>query len=290
MSKIPARVKVKAYIELIKVTGPKTTLFWAVFTSTGILLTTPRNFLRIDSLTTVLAALLTAFGIYSLNDIFDLEIDRINYPMRPIPSGRVTKREVGVLSTILFILGLSLAYSVNIYVFLWDLLFAILGLIYSTPPIRLRKTILSNFVIGAGCFSTVMCGASVSIPTARAGFAAGVLLTFVTSIGALKDISDIEGDSAAGIKTLPILIGKRKTIQIATGGVFVLMALLLLGYFWFSFNTLYLLTSIIATAISLKGTYLFFKSISEPSLLEKAIKTMSFSLFLTCIAFALSAL
>src|SRR5512136_2649802 len=42
------------------------------------------------------------------NDLRDLEIDRINRPLRPLPSGKVTPRAAGVLAAALFSAGLIL--------------------------------------------------------------------------------------------------------------------------------------------------------------------------------------
>src|SRR3989344_737409 len=49
-----------------------------------------------------------------INDIFDIEIDRVNKPERPLPSGRITKKKAWAYSILLFIIGNVIAYNIGI--------------------------------------------------------------------------------------------------------------------------------------------------------------------------------
>ncbi len=49
----------------------------------------------------------------TINDYYDIEIDKINRPDRPIPSGRLSPKEALALSITLFALGLIFASLVN---------------------------------------------------------------------------------------------------------------------------------------------------------------------------------
>ncbi len=56
---------------------------------------------------------LIAAGGYVFNDVFDLEIDKINRPDRILPRQKITRREALIFAWLLFFLGLFLAYSIN---------------------------------------------------------------------------------------------------------------------------------------------------------------------------------
>ena len=65
----------------------------------------------------VLFAMASAFlicgGGMAINDYFDTEIDRINRPKRPIPSGRMKKDSAFVYSIFLLLAGITLSYFIN---------------------------------------------------------------------------------------------------------------------------------------------------------------------------------
>ena len=71
----------------------------------------------LSNVTGWLPLVLASMAIYAagiaLNDVFDLELDRIERPGRPLPSGQVSRRFAIVLSVILLAMGLGLASSVG---------------------------------------------------------------------------------------------------------------------------------------------------------------------------------
>ena len=62
-------------------------------------------------------ALLTTFlvcaGGMVVNDIFDIEADKINKPKRPLPSGKIKVRTAKTYAAILFIIGVAISYFIN---------------------------------------------------------------------------------------------------------------------------------------------------------------------------------
>ncbi|MFB6075783.1 MAG: UbiA family prenyltransferase [Candidatus Aenigmatarchaeota archaeon] len=78
--------------------------------------------------------------IYSLNDISDLEEDR-KHPekkKRPIASGKVSKRTAKIFSLLLLLIGCSIGYYLDFRIFLADLAFLAINLLYSYKPLRLK--------------------------------------------------------------------------------------------------------------------------------------------------------
>ncbi len=151
----------------------------------------------------------------AVNDWFDREVDAINEPQRPIPSGRIPGRwglTIAVAWT-----GLSLLVALALGP--WGFGAAALGLAlawaYSAPPLRLKKN---------GWYGNAACGLSyegLAWVTGAAVMAGGLmppvpslLLALLYSVGAhgimtLNDFKAMVGDRQMGIRSLPVQLGAR---------------------------------------------------------------------------------
>jgi chlorophyll synthase len=151
----------------------------------------------------------------AVNDWFDREVDAINEPNRPIPSGRMPGRW-GLYIAVLWT-GLSLVVATALGP--WGFAAAIAGLglawAYSAPPLRLKKN---------GWWGNAACGFSyegLAWVTGAAVMAGGampdsrsLLLALLYSIAAhgimtLNDFKSVEGDRLMGIGSLPVQLGVR---------------------------------------------------------------------------------
>src|SRR5574342_1069151 len=66
-----------------------------------------------------------------LNDYFDLEVDRVNAPNRPLPSGSVSPSETIILTVIAIVFGLSTALALNTLAFLLCTTAGVVGILYN---------------------------------------------------------------------------------------------------------------------------------------------------------------
>ena len=179
----------------------------------------------------VIVILITAAGNV-INDYFDADIDRINRPERPIPSGSVTPIAARYFAVILFLLG-------------------ILGALF-TPPLCLSLAVINTLILVlyaaklksmpvVGNAAVAYLAASIflfggafagwdglvrMIPLAAITF----LATMVREI--LKDAEDVEGDAAGGADTLPIRIGIPSTTRIALGFALAAAVASVIPYLW----------------------------------------------------------
>jgi geranylgeranylglycerol-phosphate geranylgeranyltransferase len=162
-----------------------------------------------------IVVLITAAGNI-INDYFDAEIDAINRPGRPIPSGTVSKGSALLYATSLFIAGITLSLITNngicilIAVFNSLLLIGYAAKLKSTPllgNVAVSYLSASIFLFG-GAFSGWE-GFIQNLPLA--------LITFLAMIARelLKDAEDVEGDSVGGARTLPVHFGVRTTTRLA---------------------------------------------------------------------------
>jgi geranylgeranylglycerol-phosphate geranylgeranyltransferase len=173
------------------------------------------DFPFLDSALVFLVVFLVSGAGNAINDYFDIKIDSINRPERPIPSGRVKLKEAFYFSYLLFALGTLLAFSINTVCGAIALFNSILLIIYAKT---LKGTpFLGNLSIGYLTGSTFLFGASVFGPGGLKTLFVLFLLAAlaITAREIIKDIEDMEGDRAEGADTLPLRIGAKKASYLA---------------------------------------------------------------------------
>ena len=186
-------------------------------------------------LTVTLGSLCAAFlnaANNALNQIYDLEIDRINKPARPLPAGALTISQAWTFTWIMYALGLIPTWLVVVYPFTtWgEKFFAPLSrhecffiylaafvstFVYSVPAFGRTKAhpIGANLTIAIprGCLLKVAGWTMVARATfAEPWFIGAIFMFFLLGAASTKDFSDIEGDRAGGCRTLPIAFGVRR--------------------------------------------------------------------------------
>lgn len=219
-----------------------------------------------------------------INDYFDYEIDAINRPQRPIPSGRISRGVAGAYAIGLFILASALGF------YLGPLPgFIVVGssllMIYYAHTLK-RECFIGNFVVSfltglSFIFGGVIVGEIVK--AAYIGFYA-FLMTMAREI--IKDMEDIEGDRMEGATTIPIKYGHRVASVIAA--TFMLIASLTspILYTIKIFTILYIPILSIAIIIFLKAAFTILKNPKRETAGEVS-KQIKIGMGITFIAFAL---
>jgi geranylgeranylglycerol-phosphate geranylgeranyltransferase len=164
------------------------------------------------SLNILLAALAASFTLASgniINDIYDVEIDKINRSSRPLPSGIITFKSAYIFYIILILISLVLSWLVDIQIFVIVLVSQILLFLYSKSlkRIPLLGNITVAFLTG---FVFIYGGIVVDSPEAAIIPAVyAFLINLIREI--VKDLEDVEGDNKVGVKTFPIQFGFQKS-------------------------------------------------------------------------------
>jgi geranylgeranylglycerol-phosphate geranylgeranyltransferase len=175
--------------------------------------------------------LITAAGNV-INDYFDVEIDAINRPGRPIPSGAVSRNAALAWAGILFILGLVVCIfttplCLGIAIFNALLLVAYAARLKSTP-------FFGNAAVSYLSASIFLFGGAFAGWHALLDMLPIAAITFLAMLARelLKDAEDIEGDLVGGADTLPIRIGVRKTAILAFSCATAAVAASMVPYLW----------------------------------------------------------
>jgi 4-hydroxybenzoate polyprenyltransferase len=166
---------------------------------------------------TLMAAVLNAAS-NAINQIYDLAIDRVNKPKRPLPAGTMTMGEAWAFTMAAFVLAWVLAWLAapeGRRECFWIVLFtSVLVWAYSAPPFRTKRHgIWANVTIAIprGVLLKVAGWSTVkTVMGVEPWFIGAIFGLFVLGASSTKDFADIEGDRADGCQTLPILYGVKK--------------------------------------------------------------------------------
>jgi len=214
--------KAKIYIELAR---PFTLIAPALGFVSGALTAlgahppeTWRPDLLVPALIGCVMAMIFNAGNNALNQIYDLEIDRVNKGKRPLPSGRLTIREVWTFTNITYTITLVLAWLVapgGRHECFWIVLVAMIAtFVYSVPPLRTKQRgIWANVTIAIprGVLLKVAGWSAVkTVMGLEPWFIGSIFGLFLLGASTTKDFADMEGDRLGGCRTLPIVYGVRK--------------------------------------------------------------------------------
>lgn len=201
-----------------------------------------------------LSAGLVAGGAYGINDLFDVEIDRINKPHRPLPSGKMGSRQAFVFSVSLSVLGVILGALVNLQALAIALSACLLLSLYSA---WLKRTPLwGNLTVSLVAALAFVYG-GIAVGRFRTSLIpAGFAFLFHLGREIMKDVEDFEGDRVGGAFTFPICYGKRPAFIVVTGVFLFLIIATLLPFIYEIYSLTYLL--VVLLGVDLVIGYIIF--------------------------------
>ncbi len=199
-----------------------------------------RSFVGIPAIGSTIALLLSAWlacicgNIYivGLNQIADVEIDRINKPHLPVASGQFSRRTAIAIISITGTLALLIALSQGIFLFATVGSSLVIGTAYSLPPIRLKRfafwasvCILSvrGGIVNLGLYlhyqqrflGAAWAEAQPIVIPAAVWVLTVFVVVFSIAIAIFKDIPDIEGDRRFNIQTFTVQMGQVAVFNLA---------------------------------------------------------------------------
>ncbi len=226
--------KLRAYIDLTRPVNVAITLL-SIPAASILAGATTRQWLEVG-----IAALTGGFvaaAANSINDYFDVEIDKINKPTRPIPRGDATKQEARLEWFVLSIVAVVLNFFLNIYA-LGIVLFAVV-ILYWYSALFKRTIIIGNLVVALMTGMAFIYGAVVVGNLKRAIMPAtfAFLINIVREV--IKDIEDMEGDRRGKAITLPVRYGTAPALWLASVAIVLLIATTIAAYEFKVYTILY---------------------------------------------------
>ena len=161
-----------------------------------------------------------------VNDVYDLDVDRVNRPDRPIPSGRVSVKDASILSYAALAVGLGCAaLSLNILAIVIAVAYAFLSWLYNS---RAKKTGLAgNLIVASSLANPFIYGGAVAGGSIGGSLLLMMALTaFFSGVGreVVKAMADVEGDAKREVNSVARSRGLRSAAYV--GAAFFLLAVL----------------------------------------------------------------
>ncbi|MEF8834676.1 MAG: UbiA family prenyltransferase [Candidatus Thermoplasmatota archaeon] len=169
-----------------------------------------------------------------INDIYDIEIDRVVHPERPLVTGRLDRSTYRNTAVVFAVLSLLISLYFGVFLALLNLTFIVAGIMYSKPPIRLKERVYGYICVGYasvvafffGVYSPVFWSLAVehgrwflieNVLFFSEVFSISLIIFVTLSISPyINALSDYEGDKEAGVKNIYTIYGREKGKKIVT--------------------------------------------------------------------------
>ena len=226
--------------DAIEIARPINCLMGALTVVIGLLntrLDVPLAKLMINIILGVLTYIFLAASTNIVNDFYDIEIDKVNRPERPIPRGSISLKQAKELFFLYLIIGiiLSLLNTLILNLTLINLtlvsFFGFIGWVYAKWG--KKSGFLGNIIVGISYSIGLVYGGYLNSPI----IPQYILYFFLTAFSLLvareiiKGCEDIEGDKNQGVKTLAIKIGIKTSRNISVIFAFLAIVFFILPVF-----------------------------------------------------------
>ncbi len=172
------------------------------------------NMLDIRLLLVSISALALLSAGNAINDYCDYNIDRINRPKRPLPSGRIRRRDALIFAIILVAIGIYLGALINRNATGIAILVCVALISYA---FWLKRTPFVGNLVVSGLTGLTFVAGGVAIDSVKGTLIpATFAFLFTTAREIVKDLEDTEGDLKHNVKTLAIL-NPQLAVQTAIG-------------------------------------------------------------------------
>lgn len=201
-----------------------------------------------DLATAMCGALLICAGGNTVNDILDIDADRINHPHRPLPSGALSIARAKAIALVCHVAAVPLIAISNWQVMSLGILTIAALMAYN---FRLKRVpLIGNMIIGLLGAAAFICGGlatnparAFSLPRPLVAATFALMLHFIREI--VKDVEDIDGDRWSKARSLPRIIGRQSALQIAMLLFGLLVPLTVLPYLFGWFGPGYAVTVVL---------------------------------------------
>lgn len=280
------------WLSLLQLGRPWNALLTGLLALLGILIV-PQS---IPSSTMALGAFFAFFFAYmagaTLNDIFDISVDSINMPYRPLQQKIVTKKEAWLFSLIVHSVALGLSLMLDFKLFVLMIVFFVLSFFYSIPPIIFSRRSIWGQVelvvctISLPIYSGIVLASNSFLPPVNVIPPLSTLSLFFIFLLILKDFKDILGDVIKAKGTYVSRKGETKALMVMIIGSVVFFSLTTLFFYQIFNNLFFVLVSNIILIFLLK-TELQVISSPETGFTEARIIMLFYVLSLLAFSFLL---
>lgn len=174
-----------------------------------------------------IALLCSNAWIVGVNQIFDVEVDKVNKPFLPIAAGELSKRTAWILLSACAIVGPAIVLSTfsplifGLYAF-----GTLIGTAYSVPPFKLKSrgplyagvsiAVCRGFLLNFGVYYATLEALGQTFRwSPPVAFMARFMTVFAAVIAITKDLPDVEGDRRFKLETFATRLGPNRVAKLA---------------------------------------------------------------------------
>lgn len=186
---------------------------------------------------TLIAALACNIFIVGINQIADVEMDKINKPYLPLAAGTLSRKNALRIVYTALVVALTVSYFASLFYFGLIVIILLIGIAYSLPPLYLKQhhlpaalaiTLVRGLLVNVGIFLHFQKAINSNYELPGYVWCLAIfIMAFSIAIAWFKDLPDTEGDKKFDVKTLAVLYSKRNallggTILVSAAYLFVL--------------------------------------------------------------------
>lgn len=218
----------KRFFNYIKIVRPLNCLITALVVIVGGIISSVGNSINSNLILAALAAALTAASGNVINDLYDIEIDKIVHPNRPLAKGELTIVEVRIFYVCLILAASALSFALDLFLFAITILAILILFFYSA---YLKKIPLIGNVIVALLTALAFLYGGIAVQNISGAVLPAIFAFLINLIRELvKDAEDFEGDKKNNVITFPIKFGIQRTMQLV-----MVLTLILIGFTFYPF-------------------------------------------------------
>lgn len=229
-----------------------------------------------------LSGMFISAGGNVINDYFDLEVDRVNKPHRPLPSGRVSPTVALASYLVVSVVGLIISVLINRSTFLIAGA-AVVGLFFYSASLKL-ELFWGNFTVAFVSALAFLYGGA-SVGNAR-GALIPTVFAFLYHFGreVLKDLEDMEADRLRRSRSIPLACGKRAAQRTIVFTSVLLITATILPFALKIYGWIYLL--VVIAGVDLLLIYIAFSTLrdSSPVNLSRLSRLLKFGMVIGIVA------
>ena len=166
----------------------------------------------------------------AINDYYDRQIDAVNEPNRPIPSGLIKPRDALIFAAVLSMLGFAAAYLTNALCLVTAIIAWMVFATYTT--VGKRSGLPGNFLVSTCVAIPFVYGSIAIVADVRLNVLLFASMAFLSNTGReiTKGIVDVKGDMTANVKTMAVRYGEKKAA--ISAALFYVLAIVLSPLPW----------------------------------------------------------
>ncbi|MEM1545959.1 MAG: geranylgeranylglycerol-phosphate geranylgeranyltransferase [Candidatus Methanomethylicia archaeon] len=171
----------------------------------------------VSNYTNIVIGFITGFLASSaamlINDVVDLEVDKINKPWKPLPRGVFKPESIRNVSLILLTLGVLVNVFISFIALIIALIYSIIAYIYSF----LRRNLYSQFLVSLAVTGPFIYGLTLAKTEKTVFIVLFSIVVFLinTSREFIKSIADVNGDLKYNYKTVATVYGIKNSAKTA---------------------------------------------------------------------------